>query len=95
MRPAIRIALRSLCAIPTTREPGRAILSSSPTVLTRSRWGEEPVPSRPPRSFVAGSSTLVTFRPRPRSYQSLPTMPLIAGRAPVSIVMCPTAVTDG
>jgi hypothetical protein len=37
----------------------------------------------------------VTFLFSARSYQSLPMIPLIEGGAPVSIAMCPTAVTDG
>jgi hypothetical protein len=95
IRPTVRIAARSLCEIPITREAGWAIFSSSPTVLTRRRCGELPVASRPPTSRVPGSSTLVTFLFSTRSYQSLPTMPLIEGGAPVSIAMCPTAVTEG
>ena len=51
--------------------------------------------SAAPRSFVPGSSTLVTVFFSARSYQSLPMMPLIEGRAPVSIDEWPTAVTDG
>ena len=95
MRPAIRMALRSLCEIPITREPGWAIFSSSPTVLTRRRCGEEPVVCPAPRRSVPGSSTLVTFLFSARSYQSFPMMPLIDGGAPVSIAEWPTAVTEG
>jgi hypothetical protein len=91
----MRMALRSLWESPITREPGCAIFSSSPTVLTRRRCGEEPAASPAPRSFVPGSSTLVTLLFRARSYQSLPTIPLTDGRAPVSIAEWPTAVTDG
>ena len=61
--------------------PFPAIFSSSPTVLTSSRLGEEPVPL-PPSNCVLESPTLVTGAPSSRSYQSLPTIPLVEGVAP-------------
>ena len=73
-----------------------AILSSSPTVLTSMRCGDEPVvPGAPPISFVSGSETLVTDWPLSRSNHSLATMPLEDGVAPLRKVECPTAVTVG
>ena len=87
MWPAGRIALRSLSEIPMTRDwfPF-AIFNSSPSVLTSSFRGEAPVPA-PPKRLVAASDTLVTTLPVSRSNQSLPTIPLIEGVAPVSSVL--------
>jgi hypothetical protein len=89
------MALLSLWESEITREPGCAIFSSSPMVLTLRRCGEAPEASPAPTSLVAGSSTAVTFRFSARSYQSLPMMPLSAGGAPLSIAAWPTAVTEG
>ena len=80
------------CSLPAgARE---ALFSSSPTVSTSIRCGDDPAPL-PPTSCVSGSSTLVTLLPRLRSYQSLPTIPLTDGVAPLIIVEWPTAVTVG
>ena len=98
MWPEGRMALRSFMEMPIARErPESEILSSSPTVLTSSRRGEAP-PSpapAPPRIFTASSETLVTDLPVSRSNQSLPTMPLIDGVAPLRNVLWPIAVTVG
>lgn len=48
---------------------------------------------------AAPTAVVYSFFPERRGaglpYQSFPMMPLSAGVAPVSIVECPTAVTDG
>ena len=77
-----------------TRDPRPAIFSSSPSVLTCSRPGDDAAPVVPSICAV-GSKTLVTFLAVSRSYQSLPTMPERAGIAPESMVACPIAVTEG
>ena len=78
-----------------TLESGEPLrLSSSPIVLTSRRFGEDATPAAP-SSLPKGSETLVTCLLVSRSYQSLPTMPLMAGVAPDIMVECPTAVTEG
>ena len=95
MWPEGRIAARSFSDTPITRGlPPPAIFNSSPTVLTSSRLGEEPGPL-PPSNCVLASLTLVTCTPSSRSYQSLATIPLIEGVAPVRNVLWPTAVIAG
>src|SRR5579863_8047617 len=94
MRPAGRIALRSLSDMPMVLPPRPDILSSSPTVDCNSREGEDPAPVAP-SNCVDSSETLVTRLPAGRSHQSLLTIPLKAGVAPERIVECPTEVTVG
>src|SRR5260221_6057133 len=95
MWPDGRIALRSLMEMPITFEGCPDILSSSPTVLTSRRRGEDPfVPGVPPRSAVDLSLTLLTASSDSRSSHSLLIMPLMEGVAPLRNVECPTAVTQ-
>jgi hypothetical protein len=63
------------------------ILSSSPSVETSRRRGEDPLffPVSPgaPNKSVDVSITLVMRLPAVRSHHSLPTIPLSAGEAPL------------
>ena len=96
MCPAGRIAERSFRDMPITFGRSRcARFISSPSVLTSRRRGDAPAVADPPRGRTESSETLVTFLPDSRSYQSLPTIPLMLGVAPVSMVECPIAVTVG
>jgi hypothetical protein len=94
MCPAGRIAARSLMDIPITLESAFLIFSSSPTVLTSSRRGDEPCAALvPPTKEDCGSETLVTRLPVSLSNHSLAIIPLDDGAAPLRNVECPTAVT--
>ena len=93
MWPEGRIAARSLMDTPITLDSASRILTSSPTVLTSRRRGEDPGAfGTPPTTLVCGSETLVTVWPESRSYHSLPMMPLTEGVAPLRKVEWPTAV---
>ena len=94
MWPPGSTALRSLIDTLRIFDSAPDIFSSSPIVLTSRRRGEAEVrmPTPPTRKVLA-SLTLVTMPPVSRSYQSLATMPLIEGGAPLRKVECPTAVT--
>src|SRR5262249_2208287 len=81
--------------IPMACDLGLAIFSSSPSVLTNKRRGDEPGAGVPPSRLVLSSVTLVTVLDDSRSYQSLPMMPLMEGVAPLRKVLCPMAVTVG
>ncbi len=95
MCPEVRMAPRSFRERPKTLDVGRAILSSSPSVLTNRRRGEEPCTlSLGPVRQVEASATLATFpfvsflqissiMKGVRSYHSLPMMPLTEGVAPL------------
>ena len=92
-RPTGRMADRSFKDTPKTRGASGApfgspdaILSSSPSVLTRRRRGDAAIPVADPSGLTVGSETLVTVAPVSRSNQSLPIMPLTDGVAPESIV---------
>lgn len=102
--PAGRIALRDLMETPITFEASEAFRSSSPSVLTSRRLADagsasvhlEPFAAAcPPTVCSFQSQTLVTTCPSARSYQVLPTIPLVEGIAPDIKILWPTAVTVG
>src|ERR1700732_1414605 len=94
MWPTGRIALRSLIETLTTLPPLPDIFNSSPMVDCSRRFGDDPAPV-PPSSLVVSSETLVTRLRVSRSHHSLPTIPLMAGGAPLRNGELPPAVTVG
>jgi hypothetical protein len=93
VRPAMRMAARSLPATPTTREAGDARFNRSPTV-TPMKWSGEAARPGPGSEGWRGSSTTFTMAPAMRSYQAFATIPLSRAWRPESRSAWPGPVSE-